>query len=431
MKKITLILGGIRSGKSFFAEQRAEKYAEKPVYVATSVPFDDDMKARVQLHRERRGDKYELIEAPDDLIEPLSQLEDRTVLVDCLTIHLSNRLLAKEENLDLQQLIEEDEAYLAQLHRVIERNRLKVIFVSNEVGMAPVSVNKLGRYFQDLQGRWNRIMAAYASEVWQVRAGIPSLIKKEPCFPFRISAPSYVLPTGYIENVTYLLDKVEDIQLLAFDAVEDDPLLKDGTLRTLEFLAKESSLTYSVHMPVKPELFTEEGKNKRLETATTIMEAMKRLKVTTHTFHFDLPGGKEWRTMTAEEKEEVPAVYIDFFRRLRQRFPNADMSLENTGTPVSALDGVVEECALSYAVDIGHLAVQDWDISEVEPRLPRASVVHIHGLEEQGGKRRDHRAIRFDRRVFRMLETFTGILTVENYHPLLLKESLRVLRDYF
>lgn len=438
MKKIILILGGIRSGKSYFAEQKAEFYSEKPVYIATSIPFDNEMKLRVAQHKIRRGNRYELIEAPYDLTGPLGRLKDRTVLVDCLTLNLSNRLMATEEYMDLEELIETDEDYLKDLYKIIKKNNLKVIFVSNEVGAAPIEANELGRYFQDLQGRWNRIMAGYADEVYVVQAGIPTLIKKgvapgiskkEQEFPFRISAPSYLMPSGYIENVTYLMDKVDDIQLLVFDTLKEDPLLKEESLTTLEYLAKDSGITYSVHMPVKPELTA--GFQQRLEAACFIIETLNRLNISSYTFHYDLPDGVKWEKATKDEIQSIEAAYIKFFKALKKKFPDVDLSLENTETPLSVLDKIISECGISYCIDIGHLLVQGRDLAEIEPRLQRASVVHLHGWEEDNGKKQDHRPILYDRKIFKQLESFPGILTIENYHKLLYEKSLELLRAYF
>lgn len=72
-----------------------------------------------------------------------------------------------------------------------------------------------------------------------------------------------------------------------------------------------------------------------------------------------------------------------------------------------------------------------WDLSEIEPRLENTSVVHFHGWEETDGKKQDHRAIRYDRDLFKLLESFPGILTIENYHKQLFHKSLEVLADYF
>jgi adenosylcobinamide kinase/adenosylcobinamide-phosphate guanylyltransferase len=465
MKKIILILGGIRSGKSYFAEQKAEFYSEKPVYIATSIPFDSEMKLRVAQHKKRRGNRFQLIEAPYDLTGPLGRLKDRTVLVDCLTLNLSNRLMATEEYMDMEELIETDEDYLKDLYKIIEKNNLKVIFVSNEVGAAPIEANQLGRYFQDLQGRWNRIMAGYADEVYVVQAGIPTPIKKgggtpdlftvsqmpyfrgftskvcrnnnvspgiskkERYFPFKISAPSYLLPTGYIENVTYLMDQVDDIQLLLFDAHEEDPLLKEESLNTLEYLAKDSGITYSVHMPVKPGLTAEF--QQRLESAYFIIEKLNRLNISSYTFHFDLPDEVKWEKVTKDEVQPIEAAYIKFFKALKEKFPGIDISLENTGTPLSALDRIISESGISYCIDIGHLLVQGRDLAEIEPRLQRASVIHLHGWEKIKGKKQDHRPILYDRKIFTQLESFTGILTIENYHKSLYEKSLELLTEYF
>lgn len=429
MRKITLILGGIRSGKSYFAEQKAEYYSERPVYIATASVSDKEMKARIELHRKRRGDKYELIEVPYELTGPLEKLRNRTVLVDCLTLNLSNRLLATEEYLDLEELIETDEEYLEEIFEIVQKNNLNIIFVSNEVGCSPVEVNELGRYFQDLQGRWNRTMADYADEVYMVQAGIPALVKKKSCFPFRVGAPSYVLPTGYIENVTYLMDRVDDIQLLAFDSIPDDPLFKKEILSTLQYLAKDSGITYSVHMPVKPLIF--ENFEKKLHSTVEIIEKLQPLDIKSFTFHFDLPGSKEWDELTADEIGRINERYIQFFKTVMDACPGIDIALENTATPLSALDHVVGSCGISYCIDIGHLLVQGRDLSEIESRLEKTSMVHLHGWEEVKGKKQDHRAITFNREIFKLLEEFRGVLTIENYHKTLFEKSLETLKMYY
>jgi sugar phosphate isomerase/epimerase len=308
-------------------------------------------------------------------------------------------------------------------------------------------------------------VAGYADEVYVVQAGIPTLIKKgsatpthsrsarcrsfgdviskvcrnnkvspgiskkERCFPFKISAPSYLLPSGYIENVTYLMDKVDDIQLLVFDAHEEDPLLKEESLTTLEYLAKDSGITYSVHMPVKPKL--SEAFQQRLEAAYFIIETLNRLNISSYTFHYDLPDGVVWEKVTKDKIQSIEGTYIKFFKALKEKFPGSDLSLENTETPLSALDKIICECGISYCIDIGHLLVQGRDLAEIEPRLQQASVVHLHGWEEKNGKKQDHRPILYDRKIFKQLESFSGILTIENYHKLLYEKSLELLTEYF
>lgn len=429
MKKTTLVLGGIRSGKSHFAEQRALHYSDRPVYIATAIPFDDETRARIALHRQRRQNRFDVFEEPVDITKILSALQDRVVLVDCMTLNLSNRLLQQDENTSLETMIAEDDIYLQTIRRVIEANRLNVIFVSNEVGFSPVEPNRLGRYFQDLQGRWNRIMAEGAAEVYMIQAGIPNLLKKECHFPFKLSAPSYLYPGGYIENVTRVMDRVDDIQLLLFDSSADDPLFQEGMISTLDYLQTGAGITFSAHMPVRPRIT--EDFDGRLHSSLAIIQSLQQLDMSSFTFHYDLPEGREWETMNAGDIQTLDDTYAEFFDAIRRNHPAIDISLENTATPLSALDRVVERCGISYCADIGHLLFQNRDLDDIEPRLRKTSVVHLHGAQEVKGKLMDHQALTFNRRVFQLLENYQGILTIENYHPSLFHSSREKLANYF
>jgi adenosylcobinamide kinase/adenosylcobinamide-phosphate guanylyltransferase len=429
MKKITLILGGIRSGKSHFAEKKALFYSDKPVYIATSIPFDEETIYRIKIHKKRRKLKFKLIEEPYDLAKVLNNLSRQTVIIDCLTLNLSNRLLLKKENLNLENLIKDDEIYLNKIYKIINKNELNIIFVSNEVGCAPVETNKLGRYFQELQGRWNRIIAGYANEVYNVQAGITRTIKKEDIFPFKISAPSYLLPTGYIENVTYLMNKVDDIQLLLFDSMSDDPLFKDSTINTLNYLAEESNITYSIHMQVRPKIF--EDYEKRLDITLFTIGKLIKLNISSFIFHYDLPDNVKWENLKEKEVKEIDEKYIRFLQTIKNNFKKINISLENTETPLSALDRVILKCDITYCIDIGHLLFQKRDLSEIESRLIKTQVLHIHGIEKKGNKFCDHKAITYNRDIFKIIEKFKGILTIENYHPTLFEKSLQVLQEYF
>jgi sugar phosphate isomerase/epimerase len=272
-------------------------------------------------------------------------------------------------------------------------------------------------------------VAEYADEVYFIRAGIPSLIKKRNRRPFKLGAPSYILPTGYIENVTYLIDHVEDIQLLLFDSMPDDPLFKDETLSTLQYLVKESEITFSPHMPTSPKVLNDfDGALKR---DRQIIKALEPLPVSALTFHYDLPDGKTWEDLKEAEIKEIDETYIRYFKLLKEEFPSIRMALENTATPLSALDNVVEGAGIFYCIDIGHLMVQGREVSEVESRLTKAVVIHFHGWEEIDGKRKDHRAVIYDRKIFKMLEKFSGVLTIENYHKRIFEKSKGFINDYF
>lgn len=167
--KITLILGGARSGKSRLAEELAQKRDGQLVYIATAEAWDDEMRARIAEHKARRGDRWHDIEAPIAITEALRTLPADTgaVLVDCLTLWLSNLMHANRD------IAMETADLLAALDAV----RFPVLLVSNEVGLGIVPDNRLARDFRDHQGRLNQAVAARADHVVFMAAGLPLILK--------------------------------------------------------------------------------------------------------------------------------------------------------------------------------------------------------------------------------------------------------------
>lgn len=168
---LVLVLGGARSGKSRHAEALVEAEAAPWAYVATAEALDDEMRARISLHRQRRPAEWETFDAPLALAATLKALPaDRPVLVDCLTLWLTNHLLA---GADLER--EED----ALLEALSDRSGLTVC-VANEVGLGIVPDNALARRFRDAAGRLNQKVAARASRVVMMVAGLPMIVKAPP-----------------------------------------------------------------------------------------------------------------------------------------------------------------------------------------------------------------------------------------------------------
>jgi adenosylcobinamide kinase/adenosylcobinamide-phosphate guanylyltransferase len=167
--RITLLLGGARSGKSRLAEQLAEKRNGRLVYIATAEAWDDEMKARIAEHRSRRDDRWHSIEAPVAVAEVLRALPADTgaVLVDCLTLWLSNLMHAGRD------VGAETTGLLTAVNAV----SFPVLLVSNEVGLGIVPDNKLARDFRDAQGRLNQAMAAAADHAIFMAAGLPLILK--------------------------------------------------------------------------------------------------------------------------------------------------------------------------------------------------------------------------------------------------------------
>ena len=168
---ITLILGGARSGKSRYAEKLIEAQPGPRIYLATAEARDGEMERRIAEHRARRDRSWQTIEAPHDLAAALSALPSRSaVLVDCLTLWLSNRLLA---DADIDREIEG-------LERALASHDGAVVAVSNDVGSGIVPDNALARRFRDLQGVLNQRIAAKASRVVLMVAGLPLAVKETP-----------------------------------------------------------------------------------------------------------------------------------------------------------------------------------------------------------------------------------------------------------
>jgi adenosylcobinamide kinase/adenosylcobinamide-phosphate guanylyltransferase len=167
-----LVLGGARSGKSRFAQSLAERSGLRKVFVATGQAFDNEMSERIARHRTERDAGWETCEEPLALAEILHAKtgEDAVVLVDCLTLWLSNILLAEHDV----------EGEVSVLSRAVETAHGPLILVSNEVGYGIVPDTPLGRAFRDAQGRLNQAMAAICDGVVLVTAGCPTLIKPAP-----------------------------------------------------------------------------------------------------------------------------------------------------------------------------------------------------------------------------------------------------------
>ncbi len=174
LPRVTLVLGGARSGKSRHAEALVDSALagglyEGALYVATAEPLDAEMEARIAQHRARRGDGWRTVEAPLDLAAALAAHDDpaHPVLVDCLTLWLSN-LMGAGRDID---------AETAALAACLQDRAGPVVLVSNEVGLGIVPDNALARAFRDHAGRLNQAVAAVADRVVFVAAGLPVVLK--------------------------------------------------------------------------------------------------------------------------------------------------------------------------------------------------------------------------------------------------------------
>jgi adenosylcobinamide kinase / adenosylcobinamide-phosphate guanylyltransferase len=172
--RLTLVLGGARSGKSRYAESLITALPPPWVYVATALARDAEMAERIALHRARREGAWQTVEVPHDLAGALPALASGApILVDCLTLWLSNRMLAEDA------MGADMDAEIDRLELALDRRTGPAVLVSNEVGSGIVPDNELARRFRDLQGRLNQRLAVRADRVVLMVAGLP-LVVKEP-----------------------------------------------------------------------------------------------------------------------------------------------------------------------------------------------------------------------------------------------------------
>ncbi len=167
--RIRFVLGGARSGKSAYAESLALKSGGDLVYIATAEIFDEEMEARIDLHRQRRGPERKLAEAPVDLPQAIraSDGENTVILVDCLSVWTTNLLIHDQD-------IAQSRAALLEPLRDCHGS---LVLVASETGLGIVPDNALSRRFRDANGLLNQAVAATADEVFFMTAGIALRIK--------------------------------------------------------------------------------------------------------------------------------------------------------------------------------------------------------------------------------------------------------------
>lgn len=171
-KKLIVVTGGTKSGKSNFAVKIARGLGNRVVFLATCIPQDEEMKKRVALHQKSRPPHWETVEEGENVVSVLREVKNscQVVIIDCLTLFISNLLVSGKTGREIRDEVEKTakEALVAPYH---------VIIVTNEVGSGLVPENQLGRRFRDIAGEANQIVAGYAHEVYLMVSGIPLKIK--------------------------------------------------------------------------------------------------------------------------------------------------------------------------------------------------------------------------------------------------------------
>jgi len=178
--KVTLIIGGARSGKSRLAQEMAREGGGEVLFVATAEAGDDEMERRIEAHRRSRPPYWKTLEVTANIGARISAETGSavTVVVDCITLLVSNVFEEHGWSADDEEMEQAIEAEIKGLIDCIDRSQARFIIVTNEVGLGIIPADRVSRLYRDLLGRANRMLAARADEVLLMVAGIPVAIKK-------------------------------------------------------------------------------------------------------------------------------------------------------------------------------------------------------------------------------------------------------------
>lgn len=186
MGRIIYITGGVRSGKSSYAEEIVIESKKERVYVATSIVFDEEMEDRVKKHKKQRGDNWITIEEYKNIPKYLEQYkkDKKIVLIDCLTNLISNCMIIDKDidwdNISMEEVnfIENEiKKYIEDILKFIKESSLDMVIVSNEIGFGVVPPYALGRIFRDICGRMNQLVAKNSDEAYLVVSGLKIKLK--------------------------------------------------------------------------------------------------------------------------------------------------------------------------------------------------------------------------------------------------------------
>jgi adenosylcobinamide kinase/adenosylcobinamide-phosphate guanylyltransferase len=177
MADLTFILGGARSGKSGYGERLAQSWAGEVLFVATAQPFDEEMVERIERHQNNRPSHWRTVEAPTKVAAAIGDETAEIVLLDCVTLLVTNLILGLGDGLDEAGAQSAVDAEIDDLLAKMAAWNGRWIIISNEVGLGIVPDNQLSRIYRDVLGRANQRLAAAANEVVMMVAGLPLVIK--------------------------------------------------------------------------------------------------------------------------------------------------------------------------------------------------------------------------------------------------------------
>lgn len=257
-------------------------------------------------------------------------------------------------------------------------------------------------------------------------------LKNFPALPFRLGTTSYIIPADILPNVRYLADKVDDIELVLFEADDYSNLPSEALVKELRRIAADHALSWTVHLPLDLK-FTAGGERAdvSIEKALKVIGCTEKLDPIAYVAHLDTH-----QIGMAEENElaEMERNCLNALERLTGALPDRSrLAIENLESyPVERNDGIVRRFGASYCLDLGHLWLQGRDpIPYLRPRLARTKVIHLHGIAK-----RDHSSLTSfsDNRVELILKelvlnSYAGVVTLEIFNENDFRSSMKLLRE--
>jgi adenosylcobinamide kinase / adenosylcobinamide-phosphate guanylyltransferase len=179
MGKLTLILGGARSGKSSHAQKLAQASGKSVTFLATAQAFDDEMSARITKHQSERPKHWQTLEIPVNIAPHIKEIKSEVIILDCITLLVSNLMMqfVKDDLVNESPFIQSVQNEMDSLLSAIRKSNQHWMIVSNEVGLGLVPPYQMGRVYRDAIGGANQLLAREAEQVIFMAAGIPMVIK--------------------------------------------------------------------------------------------------------------------------------------------------------------------------------------------------------------------------------------------------------------
>lgn len=250
--------------------------------------------------------------------------------------------------------------------------------------------------------------------------------------PFRLGAPSYVIPADIVPNVEFLASHVDDVEILVMESDERSPLPSGQVVTTLKQLAGCHGLTYTVHLPldIEPGCTNDENRRRSVGKIVRAAQALSALTPFAYVLHLPLSG---WRTTNEDDRQCWRQSLARSVREiLAYGMEPEDLCVETLDYPFEWIEDLIEEYGLSVCVDVGHLILEGREVLQCLDRYwPRVRILHLHGVVN--GK--DHRAVsHLDQGLLsRILSRFTNggererVVTLEVFDRVRLEESLSLM----